>query len=195
MRNVSMSARAQEVAAAERAAERGARAEDRRIVFAAVNDGRIPEHRVDFYIEAMLKDREGVRGILAVLAQPSTPPRKRVVDARAGSALQRATGVVATDTTPQDEIVDSLGLPIPGVPAPVRIQRGKPREQWTKQEVDDAALWALGPKFRNGLKPPPGSDTVYQPSPNDPYEFVQTGNGQGEFRAKDQYLGRIDGNG
>lgn len=193
MRNVSMSANAQVAAQAERAAERGARAEDRRIVFAAVNDGRIPESRIDFYIEAMLKDRQGVRSILAVLARPSTPPRNRVVDARTQSPLQRAAGVVAWDETPQDEIVDSLGLPIPGVPAPVRIQRGKPYDKWTQQEKDDAALWALGPRFRNGLKPPPGGDSIYQPSPNDPYEFVQTGNGQGEFRAKDQYLGRVDG--
>jgi hypothetical protein len=32
---------------------------------------------------------------------------------------------------------------------------GKPHSEWSEQECRDAALWALGPRFRQGLKPPP----------------------------------------
>jgi hypothetical protein len=32
---------------------------------------------------------------------------------------------------------------------------GKPHSEWTYEEGRDAALWALGPRFRAGLKPPP----------------------------------------
>jgi hypothetical protein len=32
---------------------------------------------------------------------------------------------------------------------------GKPHSEWSYEEGRDAALWALGPRFRQGLKPPP----------------------------------------
>lgn len=54
---------------------------------------------------------------------------------------------------------------------PVMIAPGRPRETWSEQEKRDAAHWALGPRFRAGLKPPPQEPVWYQPSPNDTAYF------------------------
>ncbi len=35
------------------------------------------------------------------------------------------------------------------------VVTGRPQSEWSQQEKDDALLWALGGKFRDGLKPPP----------------------------------------
>ena len=53
-------------------AEKQARAEDRRTVLAAVNDGRIVPDRLDFWCQAMQKDRAGNRAVLASLASGLT---------------------------------------------------------------------------------------------------------------------------
>ena len=68
--------------------------------------------------------------------------------------------------------VDSVGLPITDVPAPVRISRGTPPEQWTERQRQDAALRRLGPRFHPGTQPPPSGDVYYQPSPNDHSIYV-----------------------
>ncbi|MCV7100911.1 hypothetical protein H7I01_10995 [Mycobacterium palustre] len=78
----------------------------------------------------------------------------------------------------------------------MRLVRGKPPEQWTQQERDDAALYALGPRFAaaaaaRGIPRPPGSSGYYQPTGVEPYEPVDVGGGQIEWRAKDRYIGRI----
>jgi hypothetical protein len=38
---------------------------------------------------------------------------------------------------------------------PQRLVSGKPYDEWTPNEVIDAHLWRLGPRFRTGLTPPP----------------------------------------
>lgn len=72
--------------------------------------------------------------------------------------------------------VDMLGLPIPGIPEPVRISRGTPPEQWTEKQRQDAMLRRLGPQFHPGTEAPPAQDVWYQPSPNDHSIYVE---GQG----------------
>ncbi|MBO0883100.1 MAG: hypothetical protein J2P17_22750 [Mycobacterium sp.] len=62
--------------------------------------------------------------------------------------------------------VDMTGAPLPDL-MPVRLVEGRPHEEWTRQEWRDAYSWQLGPRFRVGLKPPPGDASYYIPSPND----------------------------
>ncbi|KMV23262.1 hypothetical protein BMW24_022975 [Mycobacterium heckeshornense] len=72
---------------------------------------------------------------------------------------------------------DLAGLPVGELSQPVRITRGRPPEKWTDAEVRDALQWQLGPRFRAGLRPPPGSEGVYLPSPGDHY-FVDPRTGE-----------------
>ncbi|MDI3314494.1 MAG: hypothetical protein QJR12_09495 [Mycobacterium sp.] len=66
---------------------------------------------------------------------------------------------------------DLAGLPLDDLGEPVRITHGRPPEEWSDAEVRDALLWRLGPRFRAGLKPPPGSTSYYIPSPGDVSRF------------------------
>jgi hypothetical protein len=56
------------------AAEAGARAEDRSIVTAAVNEGRLPATRIAFWLDALSRDRAGCRSVIASLAPGPKPP-------------------------------------------------------------------------------------------------------------------------
>lgn len=183
--------------------------EDARLVAAAANSGRISVDNVPNWMMAMKADRAGTRRTLASLApvladmrrangvdpavesaqgkvmaslgrlgiQPSKPqPTVRTKSVQAASPIADAR---------ERAILDDLGLPIARVPDPVRLVEGKDPATWTRQERDDAAIWALGPAFRAGLKPPPGTARIYQPSPNDHMEFVD-----GHWRAKSDYQGR-----
>lgn len=48
---------------------------------------------------------------------------------------------------------------------PPRLVSGKPRENWTEAERRDAWLWNLGPRFRQGLTPPPEPEYYLPPIP------------------------------
>jgi hypothetical protein len=206
------------------AAEQEARAEDRRLVAAAFNDGRIVN--CDKWINALAADRTANRALMASLA-PGLPPAQKVpvdpeldrveaqVMARLGPArapsAQSLRTVAAAGTPPAESRpwrhstsglrstgpaatgpLDDLGLPIPGVPDPVRIQRGTPPEQWTQRQQEDFFLRQLGPRFYPGTQPPPQRDVWYQPSPNDVSEFVETTDGQGYWREKPNEARRIE---
>lgn len=87
------------------------------------------------------------------------------------SAAQRR--VEASAPAPPAGPVDMLGIPLPPLAEPVRLVRGKPPERWSRQERDDAALYALGGRFAQaaaarGIPAPPGASGYYIPSPNDP---------------------------
>lgn len=191
------------------AAEARLQDEDRRIVAAAINEGRTVLSRRDFWLEALKRDREVNRAVLASLAPGVLPkqqvavdadvervhdkvlarlgiptaklaePTRTVAAAGAASAEQRLSGATMNSAIP---LVDGIGIPIPPVPTPQRLVRGKDPATWTKQERDDAALWALGPQFRRGLRPPPGGDGYYRPSPNDVSTYDEA---SGEWRSKD----------
>lgn len=195
------------------AAERLARAEDRRIVHAAVNDGRLTPGKVEFWCEALQRDRDRNRQVLAALAPGLPPDRKLPVDPEAEQvhrSVLRRLGVqeqarqvqAASDETPYQRGVrehdqrvrdqkrvtyDDLGLPIAPVPAPVVVSHGKPKELWTDQEKADALQRQLGQRFWPGTKAPPKSDQVYLPSPNDPFEFDES---TGQWRSKPNYKAR-----
>ncbi len=174
--------------------------EDARLVAAAANAGRISVDNCTNWMMAMKADRPGTRRTLASL----TPVLRIVADAEAVEAvhgrvmarLGLPTGepaprtVEASSQAPPSPrtAVDDLGAPISPVPPPVRLVHGKDPATWTQQERDDAALWALGPAFRAGLKPPPGGDAIYQPSPKEPYRYDES---EGRFVPKDRYLGSV----
>lgn len=183
--------------------ERWLQGEDSRLVAAAVNDGRVLAQSREKWLDALKADRETNRSLLASLTPVIPPSESVVVDAESERVhervlaslgirkMPRASTPPPTAAPPQSSpatpVYDDLGLPIaPQMPDLVRISRGKPRSEWTAQEREDAALWKLGPAFRAGLKPPPVGDGYYLPSPNDATEFVK-----GEWRPKDNYLGRI----
>ncbi len=192
------------------AAEQLARAEDRRIVLCAVNDGRIPKGRIDFWVDALQRDREGNRALLASFAPGLRPAEQLVVDAEVEATHRRVlerlglgqpqTVAAAEQLSPYPRTVrdaDGFGrssgerVPdpyiIPDFPAPQRVSQGKPMSEWTEQERADAVQRRLGPRFYPGTQPPPKSDQWYWPSPNDPFEFDE---GLGQWREKRGYRAR-----
>jgi hypothetical protein len=183
------------------AAEQRARAEDRGLVVAAHNDGRLSKGRIEFWCDALRRDREGNRAVLASLAPGPRPSQPLPVDPGVEAVHAKIVGRLAkpaTATPPQPLAAaaqpsiapaptDGLGLPIPAVPAPVCIARGKDPQTWTYEERSNFFMHKLGPRLSQGVPPPPPTDRYYQPSPNDPYEWVETGDGHGEFRPKSRY--------
>jgi hypothetical protein len=181
------------------AAEQRARLEDRTLVLAAVNDGRLPANRVQFWCDALTRDREGNREIIASLV-PGFRPANPIADpdiAYASEGVKSALGRLGftpaprpvaagpnplpSSTMPAGVPVDSVGLPLPQVPPPVVYKRGTPVEEWTPRQREDALLRRLGQKFWPTTQAPPRGDSVYYPSPNDHSYFDETA---GEWRPK-----------
>ncbi len=183
---------AQHRQAATSAEEQRLQAEDRRLVNAAHNDGRIL-NRED-WAQHLAADRVANRALLASLARGLRPDEQLVVDEeleashravlrRLGiqsppSAKSSAPRTVAAasnfDAVARERaVLDDLGLPIAQVPPPVRISRGSDPSDWTERQRQDWALRQLGPQFRPGTKAPPAQDVWYQPSPNDHSEYVE----------------------
>lgn len=203
--------RTDKAAAAVSAAEQRARAEDRRIVIAAYNEGKITQSRIDFWCSAMQRDRAGNRAVLASLAPGLPPAEKLPVDPdvehvhgkvltrlgiapRPATARPQAVTASSQPPSPNSTMRDSLGLPIPGVPAPVRLVHGRDPATWTRQERDDAVLYALGGRFAaaaaaRGIPRPPGSAGYYQPSPNDVSYYDEAAQ---EWRPNPNYQPRGD---
>lgn len=185
-------AREAEVAAA--AAEQRLQAEDRRIVAAACNEGKLPASRIEFWCSALQQDRARNRAVIASLSPGIISSTERVsadgkrvaVDGdleRVHNKVMAQLGVptnplksVAASGDPQAdlrerEVLDSVGLPTAQVPKPVVIQPGTHPSQWTPKQAQDAMLRRLGPRFFPGTEKPPAGDVVYFPSPNDVVEF------------------------
>jgi len=185
------------------AAEQRARAEDRGLVLAAHNDGRVHRDRVEFWCDALSRDREANRALLASLAPGPLPSQPLPGDPGVAAVHAKIVGRVAKPATaapPQPLAAaappstapaptDGLGLPVPAVPPPVCIARGKNPQEWTYEERSNFFLHQLGPRLSQGVPPPPPTDYYYQPSPNDHFEWVKTG-GNGEFRPKSRYQAR-----
>ncbi|AJK78649.1 hypothetical protein [Mycobacterium avium] len=79
----------------------------------------------------------------------------------------------------------------------MRIVHGKDPATWSKEERDNALLYGLGPRFAaaaaaRGIPRPPGGSGYYQPTGIEPYEPVDLGGGQIEWRAKPDYRPRGD---
>lgn len=185
------------------AAEQRARAEDRAVVLAAVRAGKIHQSRIEFWCAAMKKDRAGNRAVIASLAPGLPHDGRAVVDeeleqihgqvlGRLGITAEPRTVAASTPVSQSSGAVDMLGIPIPGIPAPVRIVRGKDPQTWTEQERSNYFLHQLGGHFRQGVPPPPGSEGVYFPSPNDTAEYVENGDGTGQWQPRPDYQPRSE---
>jgi hypothetical protein len=159
------------------AAEQQARAEDRRLVIAAVNDGRLTEKSIDLWCGAMEKDRAANRAVLASLA-PGLPPEKRlVVDPELEHAYNRVMSPfggrppVVAASSPAPGVVRSVpdrqawarpnAVSAP-IPEGAVITGGRPPWEWTEAEVQNAALWHQGLRGV-GIDPPPGCSWTIPP--------------------------------
>jgi hypothetical protein len=71
-------------------AEQRLQAEDKRIVAAAINDGRLPTDRATFWLDACKRDRAKNRAVISMLAKGLPPAEKVAADAD----LQRVHGRV-----------------------------------------------------------------------------------------------------
>jgi hypothetical protein len=177
------------------AAEAKARAEDRSIVTAAVNEGRLPATRIAFWLDALSRDRAGCRQVIASLA-PGIPPAVKIEDPdveHARQGVMAALGRAGVKEPPRQVAAAAAPLPAPGVvvdsiagslsqiPPPVRFTSGKPPETWSKRERDDAFIHAAFPMLRGAVPKPPGGEGVYLPSPNQPRLPVQLPNGDVEW--------------
>lgn len=168
-------------------AEERLRAEDRRLVNAAYNEGKIVNR--DNWVAALAANRQENRAVLASLA-PGLPPEQRVAVGEELQTVMGRLGITSPAGAPPPRrvaassyqapvpssrpAVDMVGLPIPPLlPPPVLISKGTPPAQWTERQRQDAMLRRLGPRFHPGTEPPPAQDVWYQPGPNDHSVYVE----------------------
>jgi|SRR5271169_2363729 len=124
-----------------------------RAVAHAVNTGRIPLDRAPYWMQ-QLKADPAKKAILASLA-PGLIPGSRGLPQNVNpirSALHTGTPPAAP---PQERVTREIELGGGLVKMQAQLIGGKPHSEWTYEEGRDAMLWAMGPRFRQGLKPPP----------------------------------------
>ena len=183
------------------AAEQRALAEDKSLVVAAVNDGRLAPTRIQFWLDALKADRAGCRQVIASLAagpKPAVPiedPHVEVARQGVAAALKRV-GIAepprrvaaAPAPLPAPEVAfDSIGGALSQIPAPVRIVRGKDPATWSDREMNDATAYQMFPGLRDRLPKPPGSAGFYQPTGSEPSLPVQQPDGTVEWAANPNY--------
>jgi hypothetical protein len=104
--------------------------------------------------------------VMARLGIKPPPPRPNA---------PRTVAAASPQTSPSSSapMLDSVGIPLAQLPAPVRISKGTPPEQWDDRQRQDALLRRMSPRLWPGTKPPPAQDVWYQPSPNDHSVYVE----------------------
>jgi hypothetical protein len=176
------------------AAERPLKEADKGLVAAAIKAGKISASHRKVWLDSLGTDRQGTQRVIASLPTPprltssgaADPELERVHNQVMASLGFTGKGVAANASPHQSDFGRVVGKPElpPGIPAPVRLVRGKPPEQWSQREKDDALQRQLGPAFWPGTKPAPGGDGWYFPSPNDHSEFIDHGDGTGHWQEK-----------
>jgi hypothetical protein len=156
------------------AAEARERAEDKRIVAAAVADARIPESRKQFWIDALGRNRDANRDVVASLTP--IPAFMRPITTQRQAGVPTPPQSVAASGDPfadgrERAVLDSLGLPVADMPAPVLMRKGVNVEDYTQEQHFDRFMNMLGGKFKASARPLPQGDSWYLPSPNDTVEF------------------------
>jgi hypothetical protein len=181
------------------AAEREARAQDRRLVIAAVNDGRLTAKSIDLWCGAMQNDRAANRAVLASLAPGLPPAKKLVVDPDMESVYDRMMSpfgdrplrsqVVAASSSPHGAAAaampDRRAFARPNaVCAPIPEDAevtGRPPWTWSEAEVQNAALWNQG--FRGaGINPPPSYGWTVPPVPGSETDVENAWRGTGYYQ-------------
>jgi hypothetical protein len=113
----------------------------------AINTGRIRETGAAEWLARLREDPNAAK-YLANLAPGWTPNRGNPV------ARSLDTGTPPPPPSPEYPTREiSLGNGLVNMQA--QLIGGKPHSEWSYAEQRDAALWAMGPRFRRGLKPPP----------------------------------------
>lgn len=152
-------------------------------VAAAIADGRITEGRAAFWMNALLEDPKGARAVLASLA-PGVPAAALPRPESDGERVEREV-LARLGLKPSPKPVKAAGpQPVrmpPGAPSGSIRGGGNPADS-TRQETDDAHMWALGQRFRGGLEPPKSQGFTYVDdfSPNTP-TYVRHSDGGGHW--------------
>jgi hypothetical protein len=89
-------------------------------------------------------------------------------------------------------VTDAIGQSLGQLPGPIPIRRGKPQTEFTPQERSDEFMRRLGGRFRDAVPRSPGTEGVFIPSPNSPYEAVPTEDGGVEFRPRANYKSVVE---
>jgi hypothetical protein len=167
--------------------------EDAKLIAAAVGDGRISDTNVLTWMNAMRADRDGTRRTLhslpSIKADLSSEQVHAKVLGRLGLAPEptkpRPVAAATPEAIAQERaILDSVGLPVAQTPKPVMIKPGTDPSQWTPEQVQNARLRSLGPRFAEGVPKPPAGPTWYIPSPNDHVRFDEA---TGQWVEKNPY--------
>jgi len=166
--------------------------QDKRLVNAAINDGRLTLASQQFWVDALGRDRAANRALLASLA-PGLPPAHRIAEdesletthnavmgrlglAAAPDRRQVAASVPITSAHPPtpppaprrtDAETDEWGFPVRRIPDLVLTQRGKPVSEYTHDDHYAVFAEGLGLAFRRGAPPVPKQDAYYQGGLND----------------------------
>ncbi|WP_156749202.1 hypothetical protein [Mycobacterium sp. 1482292.6] len=167
-------------------------AEDRRLVAAAVNDGRLTAQSAQSWRDALKRDRPGNRLVLASLA-PGIRPDGRIGAADPDSDLEDVYNrLMAPWLGGQTKSVaaSQSQLHRPRRAAPSRPANSAEMPARTKADIDADptyrhVAWNLGARFRDGLKPP---ESTYHgmPAINDDYtpELIENGDGTAYWKPK-----------
>jgi hypothetical protein len=118
-----------------------------RAVSEAIRSGKIPVDAAPEWL-ARLKEDPSKAVYLANAAPGFRPPSGNPVR----QALHTGTPPPAPPVERETRTVE-LGGGLINMQA--QLLSGKPHSEWSYEEGRDAALWAMGPRFRQGLKPPP----------------------------------------
>ena len=158
------------------AAEAREVAEDKRIVNAAIGDGRLPESRKGVWLDNLARNRAGTREVIAMLTplpsflrpQPKKQRRVAAAEPNLGSNAER---VIYPESKLEQGRKDPFGFLPPGS-EPVVLDPGKDPKDFTREEQYRAFIDKLpGLSRRLGVPKPPAGPQVYIPSPNDPYRW------------------------
>jgi hypothetical protein len=168
------------------AAEQRLQAEDRRIVAAACNEGRLPSTRIEFWCSALQQDRERNRATIASLSPGTFMSTVQVaaddldrVHAKVMAAWgvpqpQKSVAASSPEALRERQVLDAFGLPVAQVPPPVLLRKGTDPADYTREQQYQDFAHKLGGKFTEGVPKPPAGDVIYSPSPNDPYRWDES---------------------
>jgi hypothetical protein len=151
-----------------------AEAEDRRIIAAAIKDGRIPGQRQQFWAEALKRDRKGSRALIASLVpgllrsgNAAIRPADTAADAEMANAFAKVTG-------------QPLGRTRAPQAAPV-ANTLQPVQHTTDDALYNEVAWKMSPsRARQAGIAPPTSQFTYWEDPDAP-KVVMNPDGTGQW--------------
>jgi hypothetical protein len=160
--------------AAASAAVATAVAEDRRLIAAAIMDGRIPGQRQQFWADALQRDRKGTRALIASL----------MPGILTSSSATTRTDMTAADAEMADAFAKVTGQPLGRTrapqPAPV-ANTLQPVQHTTDDALYNEVAWKMSPNHarREGIAPP-SSQFTYWEDPDAP-KVVMNPDGTGQW--------------